>query len=115
MEKVATSSSGEWLASVDTRDGEDNFRGEVYLKLWRWDQKTSTWILNTRVDRPHNLKKITSLVFSPSVSKGSQPISLVTTGEDGNTKTWGLKVAKKDKVGFVEGMKLFVIKDSGGH
>jgi NET1-associated nuclear protein 1 (U3 small nucleolar RNA-associated protein 17) len=105
VEQTVISSSGEWLASVDTRDGEDGFRGEVYLKLWRWDQNASTWILNTRVDRPHGLKKITCMAFSPSSSKDSQSILLVTTGEDNNVKTWGLKTVK-DKVMVMEGMYL---------
>lgn len=114
MEQAIISQSGEWLASVDTRDGEDGFRGEIYLKLWRWDEKTSTWILNTRVDRPHDLKKITCLAFSPSTSKDSQSILLVTTGEDGNTKTWGLRMVK-DKAGLVEGMKPLITKYSCGY
>ncbi|KAF8078907.1 hypothetical protein FPV67DRAFT_84370 [Lyophyllum atratum] len=99
VEQVVISPSGEWLASVDVRDADDGFRDEIYLKIWCWDQKSSRWSLNTRVDRPHGLKKVTSLAFSPFSKDLS--IHLVTTGEDGNIKTWGLRVVKS-KLGVTE-------------
>ena len=90
VEQVAVSLSGDWLASIDSRDGDDRVRGEIYLKIWWWDPATDRWILNTRIDRPHGLKRVTSLSFSPSLGK-SGPIQLVTAGDDGNIKMWGLR------------------------
>jgi NET1-associated nuclear protein 1 (U3 small nucleolar RNA-associated protein 17) len=98
VERVVISPSGEWMATIDRREGDESFRGEIYLKIWWWDKKTTFWILNTRVDRPHGLKKVTSMSFNPSDN-----IQLVTTGEDRNVKTWRIR-STKDKKGNVEGM-----------
>ncbi|OAX43021.1 WD40 repeat-like protein [Rhizopogon vinicolor AM-OR11-026] len=96
VERVVISSSGEWMATIDRREGDESFRGEIYLKIWWWDKKTAFWILNTRVDRPHGLEKVTSMSFNPS-----DDIQLVTTGEDRNVKTWRIR-STKDKKGNVE-------------
>ncbi|KAI0031417.1 WD40-repeat-containing domain protein [Vararia minispora EC-137] len=86
------SHSGEWMATVDTRAGDDSFRGEAYLKMWRWEEASSSWVLNTRVNRPHGLTKITSISFSP------EPIGLlVTTGQDGSIKMWRLRSIQSKK------------------
>ncbi|KAG2076892.1 WD40 repeat-like protein [Suillus decipiens] len=96
VERVVISPSGEWMATIDRREGDESFRGEIYLKMWWWDKKSAFWILNTRVDRPHGLNKVTSLSFSPS-----DDIQLVTTGEDKNIKTWRIR-STKDKKGNIE-------------
>ncbi|KAJ6604806.1 WD40 repeat-like protein [Mycena vulgaris] len=62
-------------------------------------ERAGFWILNTRVDRPHGLAKVTDAAFSPS-SEG-QPVLLATIGGDGNTKTWRIRTAK-DKAGPTE-------------
>ncbi|KAF8634896.1 hypothetical protein AX15_000644 [Amanita polypyramis BW_CC] len=90
VEKIATSLSGEWMATVDVREEDGTFHAEIYLKIWWWDRKSGYWILNTRIDRPHGLKRMTDLSFSPS-----SPSYLVTTGEDGNVKIWGTHTAKQ--------------------
>ncbi|KAG6814124.1 hypothetical protein H0H92_002119 [Tricholoma furcatifolium] len=89
VEQTVVSASGEWLATIDTRQADDGFRDEIHLKLWRWDVKTGRWTLNTRVDSPHGFHNVTSVSFS-SLSK---PL-LVTTGEDGEVKTWRVKSVK---------------------
>ncbi|KAG6910523.1 hypothetical protein DXG01_009942 [Tephrocybe rancida] len=96
VEQVDISLSGEWLATIDIRQADDGFRDEIYLKLWRWDMKNSRWILNTRVDYPHGFHKVTCISFSPA----SKDL-LVTTGEDGAVKTWGVRSIKR-KSGAVE-------------
>ncbi|KAG2350792.1 WD40 repeat-like protein [Suillus weaverae] len=96
VERVVISPSGEWMATIDRREGDESFRGEIYLKIWWWDKKSAFWILNTRVDRPHGLNKVTSMSFSPS-----DEIWLVTTGEDRNVKTWRIR-STKDKKGNAE-------------
>jgi NET1-associated nuclear protein 1 (U3 small nucleolar RNA-associated protein 17) len=102
IEHTSISSSGDWLASVDCRDRDDGIRGESYLKIWRWDRKIDQWILNTRIDRPHGLQKVTCLAFSPA-PRERQSIRLVSTGEDGDVKIWGLR-AVKDRSGSTEGL-----------
>jgi NET1-associated nuclear protein 1 (U3 small nucleolar RNA-associated protein 17) len=92
VELAAVSPSGEWMATVDTRIGDDSFRGEAYLKIWQWDKGFGFWLLNSRIDRPHGLMKVTSASFSP------KPLSLlVTTGQDGNIKTWTLRTVRSKK------------------
>ena len=98
--------SGEWMATLDSREGLDGFRGEIYLKLWSWDRKTSAWMLNTRIDRPHGLAKVNSLSFRPR-SKDNTSLLLATTGEDGNIKLWGVRTTTS-KSGESESMYYLV-------
>lgn len=89
------------MATIDSRYGDENFRGEVYLKIWSWHPKIGTWILNTRIDRPHGLAAVTCVAFSPEC-KDRTAVQLVTTGDDLNAKIWGLR-SIKDKAGDFEG------------
>lgn len=100
VEQAVISESGEWLATIDTRRGDATFRAESYLKLWWWDSSSTTWTLNTRIDRPHGLKQIRAVAFSP-VSE-SFPLQLATTGSDGKVRTWRIRTTK-DKIGKPEG------------
>ncbi|KIK94037.1 hypothetical protein PAXRUDRAFT_12297 [Paxillus rubicundulus Ve08.2h10] len=98
VERAVISSSGDWMATIDRREGDESFRGEIYLKFWCWDKKTAFWILNTRIDRPHGLARVTSLSFSPGV----EGMQVLTTGEDGNVKAWRIR-SVRDKKGNEEG------------
>jgi NET1-associated nuclear protein 1 (U3 small nucleolar RNA-associated protein 17) len=100
VETAVTSLSGDWMATVDGRHGDEHFRGEVYLKIWWWDRKAGSWILNTRIDRPHGLMKVTAIAFNPSTDHVSS--QLVTTGSDGNVKLWRIR-CKKRRDGESEG------------
>jgi NET1-associated nuclear protein 1 (U3 small nucleolar RNA-associated protein 17) len=88
------------MATIDRREGDESFRSEIYLKLWYWDKKTTFWILNTRIDRPHGLARVTSLSFRPGVADEQ----LVTTGEDGNVKAWRIRRVKNKKGGEEGGL-----------
>ena len=101
VEQCVISSSGHWMATVDTRENDGDFRAEIYLKLWVWNDKSAVWVLNTRIDKPHMDKKITSLEFSPGHAE-DMPLQLVTTGEDGIVKVWRLR-DQKLKTGEREG------------
>lgn len=92
---------GDWMATLETREGDGTFRGDICLKLWWWDWKAGHWTLNSRIDRPHGLKAITSLSFNPASQKNST-LLLVTTGADGNIKTWRIR-STTTKVGDVDG------------
>jgi NET1-associated nuclear protein 1 (U3 small nucleolar RNA-associated protein 17) len=80
------------MATVDARKGDESFHGEVYLKLWWWDKKSGSWTLNTRIDRPHGLTKVTSTAFSPV--QDITALQLVSTGRDGYIKTWRVRKEK---------------------
>jgi len=92
VDQIAISQCGRWLATVDIRDGSDEGFGiEVYLKLWRWYEEENRWDLNTKIDRPHGNHKLHSIAFCP-VAQNETDTLLVSTGGDGNTKTWAMKV-----------------------
>ena len=101
VEQAVVSSSGEWLATVDSREGDEFFRGEVYLKVWRWEGSVGLWTLNTRIDRPHGLAKVTSIAFSPNDTFGGT--FLVTAGEDGYLKSWRIRSVTDKKTGISDG------------
>ena len=87
------SDGGDWMATIDEREGDESFRREVYLKIWQWDRKSGFWILNTRIDRPHGSKKMTGVAFRLGM-RGADDLLLATTGEDGNIKTWRVRSVK---------------------
>lgn len=97
VQQAIVSSSGEWLATIDSREGDEFFRGEVYLKVWRWDSSMGLWTLNTRIDRPHGLAQVTSIAFSPNDTFGGT--FLVTSGKDGYLKSWRIR-SVMDKTGI---------------
>lgn len=101
VRRVAISVSGEWMATADSRIGDEGFRPEVYLKIWWWDRKSGFWILNSRIDRPHGLSEVTSISFSPVLDRDM--MWLVTTGEDKQVRTWRLRT-NVDRNGEVEGI-----------
>lgn len=77
----------EWMATIDGREG-GSFTTELSLKLWQWEPRSKTYVLNTRIDHPHE-KGVTCVRFSPCLS--DDPLNaflLVTTGVDGQVKTW---------------------------
>jgi NET1-associated nuclear protein 1 (U3 small nucleolar RNA-associated protein 17) len=95
------------MATIDSREGDEAFRGEVYLKIWWWNTQTGFWILNTRIDRPHGLERVTSVAFSPEV-KDRLALQLVTTGDDRAVKIWRLRTTT-GKNGDVEGLLFSLI------
>jgi NET1-associated nuclear protein 1 (U3 small nucleolar RNA-associated protein 17) len=90
------------MATIDSRQGDEAFRGEVFLKVWWWNPKTEFWTLNTRIDRPHGLERVTSVAFSPEV-KERLALQLATTGDDRAVKIWRLR-SKREKNKDVEGL-----------
>lgn len=94
------SSTGEWLATIDKRDNDEEFTEEVYLKIWHWE--SSKWVLSTRIDRPHASHAVTAIGFSPV--QGEQGAILMTAGLDKQVKTWCLR-SFDEKKGRNDGTK----------
>ncbi|KAF2007104.1 WD40 repeat-like protein [Amniculicola lignicola CBS 123094] len=116
------SGDGQWLASVDEwipqredmsyleegipefNEEERTFRREVYLKIWRWSEKDSQWMLETRIDAPHFLEdaganaRVLDLVSDP-VRPG-----FATVGEDRMVRIWRPTTRTRDGV-VVRGVK----------
>ncbi|KDQ14448.1 hypothetical protein BOTBODRAFT_32576 [Botryobasidium botryosum FD-172 SS1] len=89
--------NGEWMATVDVREGSYEFSAEIVLKIWRWEKSRNwSYVLNTRIDRPHGRSKVTSVSFNPA-SKDAASCLLVTTGEDGSIKMWRIKSISNKK------------------
>lgn len=101
VERAVVSSSGEWLATIDSREGDGCFRGEVHLKVWRWESSTGLWALNTRIDKPHGPSRVTSIVFSPD--DGSGNTLLTTSGEDGSVTSWRKRSVANKRTGTSDG------------
>lgn len=97
---VAVSSDGKWMATIDRRRGLGNYRigAEVALKIWEWkqDKGAGEFELNTRIDRPHDRDRVTSLSFAPR-RVGQEKYVILTSGENGTLRTWGLETVKANK------------------
>lgn len=110
------SHDGEWLATIDewvppksdTRylnEGVPEFneqerlnRREVYLKIWRRDNSSGQWKLETRIDAPHFFEDrcgnghVFDLVADPSAA------GFATVGEDHVVRIWRPKTRTRDGV-----------------
>ncbi|XP_050974807.1 WD repeat-containing protein 75 [Labeo rohita] len=80
--KAAFDIKGSWLATVEER-GQKSSDLEFFLKLWAFDEKTQSFVLNTTITAAHT-DRIISMCFSSS----EETTMLVTTAEDGQFKAW---------------------------
>ncbi|SNX86138.1 related to NAN1 - U3 snoRNP protein [Melanopsichium pennsylvanicum] len=88
-----TAEQGEWMVTFDSRnlsdvEGDIEVVSESSLKFWRWNPVNRRYTLNTRIDRPHNGKRITSVTFSSSSAL------LVTAATDGKVRAWHIATRK---------------------
>lgn len=99
-----------WMATIDFRDGGHDFGNEIVLKIWRWlpgvvNGGSGSWILNTRIDRPHDQERVTTLHFSPSKlqdddvgdESSSSSFVLLTADESGVLRTWKPRMVRDEK------------------
>ncbi|KAF8578728.1 WD40 repeat-like protein [Ramaria rubella] len=93
VERVVVSEDGQWLATIDGRDGGEDFERETYLKVWRWDAASTTWNLNSRIDRPHGVHHVNALLFARA---GEHPF-LISAGADGSVKVWRIRTIPNKK------------------
>ncbi|XP_074158988.1 WD repeat-containing protein 75 [Sminthopsis crassicaudata] len=82
--KAAFSSQGNWLATVEQRQ-EKEAELELQMKLWEFNEQQQGFILNTRINMPHE-DHVTALCFSDT--ENSETPTLVTTSKDGHFKVW---------------------------
>ncbi len=90
VEGATISCSGQWLATIDVRAGlTEGFGLELYLKIWEWVGGSQSWILNTKILRPHGENRVLCMDFNPRNSE--EECLLVTTGSDLQIKMWKRK------------------------
>ncbi|XP_076044611.1 WD repeat-containing protein l(2)05287 [Oratosquilla oratoria] len=84
--KIAISSDGLWLVTVEYRnDFTSSF--ELRLKFWQFIEKDQSWRLNTSIEMPH-CKSINTLALQP-IDKGEYPMC-ITGSDDNKFKLWGV-------------------------
>uniref|UniRef100_A0A667GVS3 WD repeat domain 75 n=1 Tax=Lynx canadensis TaxID=61383 RepID=A0A667GVS3_LYNCA len=84
LTKAAFGCYGNWLATVEQRQ-EKETELELQMKLWMYNKKTQGFVLNTKVNMPHE-DHITALCFC-NAEKFENP-TLVTSSKDGHFKVW---------------------------
>ncbi|KAG8862952.1 hypothetical protein FRB96_000372 [Tulasnella sp. 330] len=86
-----SSQDGRWLATVDLREATVDSSANITLKIWSWIKEggKGSYILNTKIDRPHGKSMVTSIQFGPLGASGDS--MLATAGEDGTVRLWGVK------------------------
>ncbi|XP_008060856.2 WD repeat-containing protein 75 [Carlito syrichta] len=84
LTKAAFGCFGNWLATVEQRQ-EKETELELQMKLWMYNKKTQGFVLNTRINMPHE-DHITALCFC-NTEKSEHP-TLVTASKDGHFKVW---------------------------
>uniref|UniRef100_A0A452QZT3 WD repeat domain 75 n=1 Tax=Ursus americanus TaxID=9643 RepID=A0A452QZT3_URSAM len=84
LTKAAFGCYGNWLATVEQRQ-EKETELELQMKLWMYNKKTQGFVLNTKVNMPHE-DHITALCFC-NAEKLENP-TLVTASKDGHFKVW---------------------------
>ncbi|KAI9512508.1 WD40 repeat-like protein [Russula earlei] len=85
VERAVVSPSGIWLATIDSREGGEYFRGEVHMKFG-----VGTILRDCGAS--------THASTGHTGNQGSG-LLLVTSGEDGNVKSWGIRSVANKKAG----------------
>ncbi|KAJ8024525.1 WD repeat-containing protein 75 [Holothuria leucospilota] len=79
---------GDWLATVEEQNVDENSEFQCRLKFWIFDEKKQSFLLNTTVESPH-YKEIFAVKFQPKVvNKSALSPMAVTVSLDGNFKLW---------------------------
>jgi NET1-associated nuclear protein 1 (U3 small nucleolar RNA-associated protein 17) len=113
---VQTSHDGAWLATVDewlpphsamnyieegepaSNEEERFFRREVYLKIWRWDDKDAQWVLDARIDAPHFHKGVSAHARVFDLIADPSGTGFATIGEDLVVRVWRPKTRTRDGI-----------------
>ncbi|KAH8732297.1 WD40-repeat-containing domain protein [Phaeosphaeriaceae sp. PMI808] len=113
---LAITHDGKWLATVDEwlppradtgflNEGNADFseeerllRREVYLKIWRRDEKNEQWTLETRIDAPHFLENVCGNGRVLDIVSHPTQHGFATIGEDQCVRIWKPKTRLRDGV-----------------
>nr|XP_020658546.1 WD repeat-containing protein 75 isoform X1 [Pogona vitticeps] len=95
LSKAAFDSKGNWLATVEQRQGSCSDL-ELQMKLWAYDEQAQSFTLNTRINMPHE-DCVTGLCFRCTDESENATPTLVTASRDGHFKVWMLLVDNEDE------------------
>ncbi|KAF6041379.1 WDR75 [Bugula neritina] len=95
IELVDFTADGSWMVTVERWSG--SYSEQCRMKLWFYDTETSSYVLNTDIDRPHQ-GGVASVRFSICASEDdSQTIMLVSVGSaDRKFKLWRITDSQSD-------------------
>lgn len=114
--QISSDEASKWLATVDEwippkddlsyldegiqqfNQEERQFRREVYLKFWEWDEKNDQWILNSRLDAPHFYETIGAGARILDLAADPSGTGFATVGEDRTIRIWKPKTRTRGGV-----------------
>jgi NET1-associated nuclear protein 1 (U3 small nucleolar RNA-associated protein 17) len=101
------SQDGTWLATVDEwipprtdmahiDEEEQLSRRQVFLKIWRWDEKEAQWVLDARIDAPHFFEDVSAHAEVFDLVADPSEIGFATVGKDRFVRLWKPKTHLPD-------------------
>jgi NET1-associated nuclear protein 1 (U3 small nucleolar RNA-associated protein 17) len=71
-------------------------RRETYLKFWRWDTKNGHWMMEARIDSPHQSTTLTWANRTLALDSNPTKVGFASAGEDGMVRIWSPKTKLSD-------------------
>jgi NET1-associated nuclear protein 1 (U3 small nucleolar RNA-associated protein 17) len=103
---LSISQDGEWLVSAETwnpetgsRSDEDQpkiQRRETFLKFWQWSDARDQWVLQTRIDAPHQSDTLDFANLILDLTSNPKSLEFTSIGQDGIVRVWSPKTRLKD-------------------
>jgi NET1-associated nuclear protein 1 (U3 small nucleolar RNA-associated protein 17) len=71
-------------------------RRETYIKFWHWNESKEQWVLEARIDSPHQSETVPSANRILDLVADPKSIGFASTGEDGIVRIWRPKTKLRD-------------------
>jgi NET1-associated nuclear protein 1 (U3 small nucleolar RNA-associated protein 17) len=97
---MKVSHDGMWLAAAEEwsptvpQDGDVSERRETYLKFWRWQSPENQWVLESRIDSPHQADVSSGANRILDLDSDPTKVGFATVGQDGITRIWSPKTRR---------------------
>jgi NET1-associated nuclear protein 1 (U3 small nucleolar RNA-associated protein 17) len=89
----------EWTPTTSNQPGEAYSlaeRRETYLKFWHWDTKNNQWMLEARIDSPHQSTTLTGANQILDLESNPTEVGFASAGQDGIVRVWSPKTKLSD-------------------
>lgn len=103
---LSISPDGEWLVSAETwhpeitsKSSEEQSnaqRRETFLKFWQWSTAQDQWILQTRIDAPHQSDTLDFANLILDLTANPESLEFTSIGQDGIVRVWSPKTRLSD-------------------